>query len=197
MAAGRAEHPRADGHDEPGVLGHADELDRRPEDPRLLLPPQQCLEAFYFAGLHIDDGLVEQPEFVALERPIQRVGDAELLGARGTAALVEHFDARPSGLFGEVHGGVGVAQQVIRSLRRMDALRKWPGHRYPDAHRHVGVDAADRHRLAQALFEALGDLECDRCVGDVVEQQRELVTAEARDEISFARHPQQTLGDDA
>jgi len=67
-AAGLTDHPRADRHDEAGVLGDGHELRRRNDPLRRMPPAQQRLEGADAVLLEVKQRLVEEFELVALQR---------------------------------------------------------------------------------------------------------------------------------
>ena len=119
----------------------------------------------------VDDRLVVEDELPALDRAPQVRPELEA-GDRGLAhgghePLVRAAAAR----LGRVHRGVGVAQQVGGRVAVL-------GQRDADARPERHLDAADRERRDEGRGDALGDLVGVPWVRDVLEQERELVTAE-------------------
>ena len=95
---------------------------------------------------------------------------------------VEHLDAVPSPLLGPVLRGVGVGEERLRVVGRVEVGRD------PDARRDVEAPARDLERVAERVRDPLGDR--DRLVPavDPVEQQRELVAAETGEQVLAAHH---------
>ena len=71
LRAGLADHPRADRDDQAGVLGDGDELDRRDQPARRMVPADQRLERADAVVLEVEQRLVIQLELAALEREPQ------------------------------------------------------------------------------------------------------------------------------
>ena len=118
LRAGFAEHPGADRHDQPGILGDRDELGRRNQPARRVVPADQRLERADAIVLEVEQRLVEQFELAALEREAE-VGLelAALLRALVEAFLEEGVGAAP-GFLGAIQREIGVAQQGLAIARR-------------------------------------------------------------------------------
>ena len=96
LAARLLEHPRADRHDEPGLLGQVDELVRRDQPALGVLPAHQRLGARRSVAVgERDDRLVEDAELVALERAVQRVLGLEPLRAPTSRISSSNSSQRP------------------------------------------------------------------------------------------------------
>src|SRR5439155_5822560 len=67
LAARLVEHPPADRHDEPRVLGERDEVARHEQAPAGRLPAQERLDADDDAAREVDDRLVLEAKLVALD----------------------------------------------------------------------------------------------------------------------------------
>ena len=94
--------------------------------------------------------------------------------AHGTVhAGVEKLDASLACCLGAVHGGIRVAQHRRRGLRRVVE-------RYPDAGTHGDLDVGDPDRLGDRVADPLGGEVGRRGAAHVLEEDGELVTAEAR-----------------
>ena len=111
--AGLPQRPFADRHDQAGLLGQRDELDRRDEAALGVMPAQQRLQTADLVALEVDERLV-----VELELAVgQRLAQVELqLAARLHVGvhvrLEEAVDAAPLAL-GAVQGEVGVLEQLV------------------------------------------------------------------------------------
>ena len=66
--ASLADHPAPDRSIEPDLLGEADELERRHQPERGVLPADERLRAERLARPRVDDRLVVEPELAALDR---------------------------------------------------------------------------------------------------------------------------------
>ena len=73
-----------------------------------MVPPHQGLDAGHDAGAEVDDRLVEHPQLVALDGPVQRALGLEVRDGLGPHGGVEELAPGPALLLGPVHGGVGV-----------------------------------------------------------------------------------------
>ena len=114
--------------------------------------------------------------------------------ARSSAAAsasvgVEDLVAALAVALGRVHRDVGVAQQVLD-----DAVADLAD-RDADARLHVERLAGDLERLAHGGEHALGDLDRLRALADALEQDPELVAAEAGRGVAGAQAAAQALGD--
>jgi hypothetical protein len=71
LPAGLAQHPAADRHDQAGLLGERDELERRHEPALGVVPAHERLDAGDPAVVELDDRLVVELELAVLERALQ------------------------------------------------------------------------------------------------------------------------------
>ena len=85
--------------------------------------------------------------------------------------LVEHLVAGAATLLSAVHGGVGVADQLVGELAAA-------GERDPDAGRDEVLAARQHERPREDRRDPLGALDRVALGGDVLEQDPELVAAE-------------------
>ena len=90
LGAGRFEGPGADGDDQAGFFGQADELDGCQEAPLGVLPAQERFEPEELPGFQVDDGLVVHR--IRGDRAGCRLG-LDSMVAPGPARIVEHFGA--------------------------------------------------------------------------------------------------------
>ena len=149
VLASAAQHPFAHGHDEAGLLEHGDELHRQDDAALGVLPAQQRLGAAHAALRQVELGLVDQREFLALQRTPEFHAH---LGA-STRALV---DLRGEEL-------VGVASRLLRPVhRRVGSPEQRLGVAAvarEDGDADTGGDerllAVDFHRLREALDNLL------------------------------------------
>ena len=185
------DHPVADGHDQPGLLGQRHELRRTDEPPLGVLPADERLEA-------------DEPG-IAVDRHPRLVVDAQLLRARGrSAATTPSPTPRLSGggrcrrsarspraaqLLGAVHGRVGVADGVVDRGRRIG------DHRDPDAHPHRALLAAEADGKAGGVADALGDDHRLALALHAFEEEGELVAAEPGDGVHRPQEPDETVGE--
>ncbi len=166
----------------PGLLGDADELVGRDELHVGTLPAHERFEVRRAARRERDDRLVVRDELVAVDRAPQRRLEVEAGRHEGLHALVEQLDAAAAAVLGAVHGGVGVADELVGAF-----VAAVP-HRDTDrGGEHDFVDAvAEDERRAQHLVEpagAVGDL-VD--VAGLVAEHDELVAAEPGHRVAVA-----------
>ena len=88
----------------------------------LAVPPQERLGAHHPAVGESHDRLVEQLELVALDGLAQGGLEVEPGGDALLQLVAEQLDAGPPEILGPVHGGVGVAQQLLGGRR---SCRRW------------------------------------------------------------------------
>src|SRR5580704_17307534 len=107
LAHGGAKHLLAERHDEAGVLGDRDELDRRQEATNRMVPTNERLGGDESATTRIDYGLVEDLELIRFEA----VADADLGLQTSQGVFVHlglvHLVAAFTFSLGDVHGEVG------------------------------------------------------------------------------------------
>ena len=105
--------PGADRHDQPGLLGQRDERRRRHEPELGMVPPHEGLDAGHGPGRELDDRLVEHPQLVTLDGPVQGTLGLEVFDRLGPHGGVEELAPGPALLLGPVHRRVGVPQQGL------------------------------------------------------------------------------------
>jgi hypothetical protein len=130
----------------------------------------------------VDDGLVEDRELVPVDGAVQLAGDREPSLGFLVHRRLEQDVARLSIALGDVHRGIGIAQQIIRVVRVGAADRD------PDADPHEHMLVSDTERFLEGFEHAISDLTDLRRDVDVLDQQRELVTAESSDSIAGPDH---------
>jgi hypothetical protein len=155
-----------------------------------VVPAQAGLEGDGAAGREVDDGLVDERERPAVERPAQVVLERRPLGRRvGDPVLVRAVPALAGGLRG-VHRGVGVPQQGVGVGRVARA-----GGGDADARADGDLPAGDRDGLGDRLDQAVGDALGVADAVQVVEEDRELVPAEAGDGVVGPQRRGEPAGD--
>ena len=77
--AGLVEHPSADRDDESRLLGKVNELQRAEQAPGRMFPAQQCLRAGEPVPIEAQNGLIDQPQLLILDRPAQLGREIETL----------------------------------------------------------------------------------------------------------------------
>ena len=149
-----------------------------------MLPAHERLHAGHVAPREVHDRLVAQRELARVERPLQ-VGLQLQAGQRAGVHLgLEDLVVALAVLLGHVHRRVGVAQQFL-GVRGRDHVLVAEGD--PDA----GRRASRRGRRARSApsgssITRLGDLDRLQLALGVVDQDRELVAAEARGGVDRA-----------
>ena len=174
-------HPAADRLDQPAVLGDRDELAGVEQAALGVVPAHQRLDAGDLAGAEAIDRLVVQLELVALERVAQLALGLEAAHGAGPHLGVEELAAGAAALLGPVHRGVGVADQQLG----VDGSRVGgPGDGDADAGGDEVVGAAHRVGLGEGGGDAIGDRDRLVLVGEAVDEDAELVAAEAGDDVA-------------
>ena len=95
---------------------------------------------------------------------------------------VEHLDAVAAPLLGPVLRGVGIGEERLGVVGAVEVRRD------ADARRDVEAPARDLERIAERVGNPLGDRDRFAPAVDPVEQQRELVAAEAGEQVLAAHH---------
>ena len=132
------------------------------------------------AAVEVDDRLVEVGELAARDGAAHRLVNLDALDPERVEALVEGDPAAAAVALGLVEGEVGGAEQLRGGLLRAAAETE------ADAERDHDVVIADADRRVEGADQALGDGDGLALVADAVEEQRELVAAEAGDGVAGA-----------
>ena len=173
LAARLAEDPATHRHDVAGLLGQIDELHRHEQRPIRELPADERFEPDDGPGRELDDRLVVEAQLAALVDAAEEGSEVaprrRLRPERGTEEL---GPAARRGLRG-VHRDVGVAEEVVGRLAVGAAERD------ADAGGDHRRRVAQVERLAEGVGQADGDRQGAFLVPDVVEEDGELVAAEA------------------
>ena len=166
----------------PGLLGERDERERRDEPAGRVLPADERLEPDDPAGREVDDRLVVEPQLVALERAAQVVLELDPLERlrRSSTARTGRLATRR----------VAPWPGPSRSRPRGAARRACPaGLRHRDARADALMNQSrpsSGNGALQLGEDPLGDPTRLLGVGDRVEDERELVAAEAGDRVARA-----------
>ena len=175
LTARLSQHPVADRHEQPGVLGDAEEVLGHQQASGGVPPPQQCFHAVDRARAHLHDRLVVEAELVAFDRAVQLGFDAEARERAGMQELVEELEPVAAAALGVVHGGAGPAEQLV-------ATRRAVPERDPDAHGDGQRFAGDvAERCTERVDDAVGERAGPLVAGEPFAEHDELVAAEARD----------------
>ncbi len=94
LRARRVEDPGPDRHDQTGLLGEPDEIDRAEEPALGVVPAQERLEVDDPTRLEVEDRLVVHLELTAREGAVECVAGVELLERASAHPLVEDVGAR-------------------------------------------------------------------------------------------------------
>ena len=147
-------------------------------------PAHQRLEAGDLAAAQGDQRLVVERQLVALERLAQLALDLEPAQRPGPHLGVEELAAGAAAFLGPVHRRVGVADQQVG----VDRLAgRGPGDGDADAGGDEVLDAVDRVGLGEGGGDAVGDRHRLVLVGEAVDEDAELVAAEAGDDVAGAQ----------
>ena len=184
LAAGRLLHPAADRLDQAAVLGDRDELAGVEQAALGVVPAHQRLDADDLAAAQSDHRLVVQFELLALERVAQLALGLEPAHRARPHLGVEDLAAPAAALLGPVHRRVGVADQQL-GVGRLAACR--PGDGDADAGGDEMVGAAHRVGLREGARHPVGDRQRLVLVGEPVDEDAELVAAEAGDDVAGAQ----------
>ncbi len=107
------EHVAPERHDQPGVLGERDELERRDAAAARMVPAHQRLDGDRLAGREVHDRLVLDEQLALLQRALELVLEVVAADDRVAHLRGEDGEAALAALLGLVHGDVGVAQQLV------------------------------------------------------------------------------------
>ena len=154
-----------------------------------VVPAQERLDRDDAVGVEVEHRLVDEVELVLVDRGAQLLDEDHALERGVDHAVLVDAVLAAAGVLGGVHRDVGVAQQ------RLGALGVGGGERDADAG--AGGDAvlAERDRAGERVEQALGRALGVREVGDVLEQDGELVAAQAGDGVLGADGLAQARGD--
>ena len=109
------QHVAAQGPDQPRALGHRDELDRRDQAARRVLPANKRLRPYHLAAFEIDLGLVVEKHLVRFECLSKLADHREPNGVVGV--VLDRIDLVPAvRALGFVHRDVGVLEQHVDVL---------------------------------------------------------------------------------
>ena len=171
------QNPVAERHDESGSLGDGQEVDRRNHAEDRVPPSHQRLESQDLVRRERDDRLVEEFELTPLQRRLEVAFQLQLRLFGFQNRGVEDLAVRTAQHLCTVQRGLGVVQHVVglRVTGRADGDA--------DARRQPDLTSTERKGFENLAQHAIRD---DLCVADLlqaVEQDGEIVTVHARDEI--------------
>ena len=127
----------------------------------------------------MNDRLVVDLELLELERALELGAQLEAFDDALVHRGLEQAVPALAVALRHVHGDVGVPQQLLGILREQVLV----AHADADARARVDLLAVDLGRRLELAQQPLGDQRRLVGAGDAVEQDRELVAAEARDRV--------------
>src|SRR5580692_1396200 len=116
LRAGCPEDPFTDWHDQAAVLGNSYKPVGWHKAQFRMLPAEKRFQPDNLSGTHIHLRLINEKEFISLERQPQTVLQCQSLPDFGVHFLGEESKVVASLFFGAVHGGVGVLDQDFSTL---------------------------------------------------------------------------------
>ena len=188
------QHPPAEVDDQPHLLGQRDELPGLDEPSRRVMPADECLQPGHAAVAQSHDRLEMQLELSRLDCVLQLCAQFEPLEHAFVHLGLEDPIAALAFALADVHRGVGVADQLIgvaESLlgvgfaERDAEARDEPSRSLPTTE--IGISNPRTRRSASSSRH--------RGVGNVLDQDGELVSAEARGRIGRSHGLEQASGD--
>ena len=144
-----------------------------------MLPAQQRLESNDSAGFQRDDRLVIVPEFLPLDGIAQIGFDLQAASNGGAHLGIEDLEARFTAGLRTIHGGIGVAQKLLRVLVAQSA------HGNSDADGREDFSLVDVKGLSHVLHQPFCDAHDIGRLPEVTEQNGELVSTEPCDGDGF------------
>jgi hypothetical protein len=180
LAAGLAQHEPVELDHQAGLLGQGDELGRRDQPAVRPRPAHQGLGAGDATGVQVDDRLVVDHQLPALDRTLQGGVHVVAVAHRAQHGALEHLVDALAAALGDVHGDVGVAQQ----LGLVDGLALVEGD--ADAGADGDLPADQGERRAQGGQDPLGE-HPRRLEIRVLGQDGELVAAQPADGVVLAQ----------
>ena len=177
LAARIVEHPVAERNDEARLLGDADELYRRDRAFLRVRPAGEHLESGQAPRVELEDRLVDEVEPFLRDRVPQLTLEPELCGHFGVQGAVEDRVSALALRLGAIHRYIGIAHHLVVRLVGQRAGRD------ADARTRRYGNPFQGQRFGEHLLQALGEHD-DLAVGAyVLDQNRELVAAEPRDQV--------------
>ena len=178
LAARFAQHPPADRQDRAVLLGDLDELARGHEAALGMLPANERFDPGEDTIAQIHDGLVHEPQLAKLDGVLELDTQLVAIADRGVHAGIEDRVPGLAVRLGHVHRHVGVADDVVGGVSVASRALAMPM---------LAVTLTLRSLMTygspQLARQSFGHGEGALEVGCVVGQDRELVAAEAGDEV--------------
>jgi len=191
LAAGRPQHPFAEGHDEPALLGQGHEDARRHEPARGVAPAHQRLEPHEVPPARGHLRLVVEREFVRLDGLAEVAFEVAAFGHRLVHGGFEHAVGVPPLQLRPVEGEVGALEHLLAAL----AVLRHQGDADAEADLHPLLAEGDRrvHGKDEAPRQILDGGE----VASLGHQHGELVAAQAGHHILRVHLHPDAVGDGA
>ena len=151
-------------------------------------PPDQRLDAGDASAVELDHRLVVQDELAVLDRPLEVGLQLESLQRRLVHGRLEDLVPALAALLGHVHRDVGVAEQLfgIPGLSLLD-------HGDPEARPDEDLLPLQQERVLEHLHDPIGDVGRLDALAAVLQQDRELVAAQAGRGVGGAKRGLQPL----
>ncbi len=111
LAAGGAQHPFADRHDQAGLLGQRDEFGRRHQSALGMAPAHQGLDPDDLGRAHVALGLVDQVQLVVLQRAAQAHLELHVAHDLHRQRRAVQLGVVLAAVLGMIHRGVGELEQ--------------------------------------------------------------------------------------
>ena len=162
----------ADLVDQPALLGEGDERQGSQQAALGVRPAHQRLHGDDLSADQVEDRLVVDDQLAAIGRATQAGLEVETVDRRLVHLVGEHLVAVLAGRLGRVHGQVRVAQQLVDAGAR-GAVGD------PDARRRADLRGRQRHGCLEHPEDALGDAGGVVGPGQLVDEDGELVAAQA------------------
>src|SRR5712691_1856305 len=171
--------------------GHRNELIRRDQATFRMIPAQERLEAGHLVRPEIDDGLVDDLEFLPQQRGAQ-------INLKSSTKLQARFHLRFEKAVAMAPVGLGTMQRNIRILEKtVGALVAAQSDGYPDAGAYYEVVSLDPVWLVDGFDQALCERPSLRRVFAQDLNDPEFVTPNTSHDIAMSDTAAQTAGDDA
>ena len=143
-----------------------------------MLPAAERLDAGGAPALEVDERLEVELELVRVDRVLQLGAQRQALEHAGVHGLLEDPVAALAVALAHVHRRVGVAHEVVSRDHRLVRLRHGHGDAEARAHDELLRLEADGH--GERFHDAIGQIGDGLQTRGVLQEHRELVTAEAR-----------------
>ena len=131
LGAGLPQHPPANGRHQAATFGYRQKSFRGHQAPLRMVPAQQGFSSGQRAGFEMDRGLIEQEEFLPIERVPQAGFDGQSLDHSDVHIAFKKLEIVATFLLGAVHRGIRILDQGFRILtvRGIDTDADAGGHK--------------------------------------------------------------------